>query len=78
MIPIGDALNKGLTLRMNQASIKRNLPRCLEHIQAGHINPKEVITHRIPLEEISEGYRIFSSKLDHCIKPMVIPPRATA
>ncbi len=75
-IPIGDAMNKGLTLRMNQASIKRNLPRCIEHIEAGHINPKDVITNRIPLEEISEGYHIFSSKLDECIKPMVIPPRA--
>lgn len=75
-VPIGDALNKGLTLRMNQASVKRYLPRCLEHIEAGHINPKDVITHRIPLEDINEGYHIFSSKLDNCIKPMVIPPRA--
>src|SRR5690606_19823188 len=59
-IPIGAAMNKGLTLRMNQASIRRNLPRCIEHIEAGHINPKDVITHRIPLEEIGEGYHIFS------------------
>ena len=76
MIPIGDAINKGLTLRMNQASVKRNLPRLIEHIEAGRINPKDVITHRIPLEEISEAYHIFSSKLDGCIKPMIIPPRA--
>lgn len=78
MVKIGDAMNKGLTIRTNQASVKRNLPRCLEHIEAGHIIPKNVITHRIPLEEINEGYHIFSSKLDECIKPMVIPPRAMA
>jgi threonine dehydrogenase-like Zn-dependent dehydrogenase len=78
MVKIGDAMNKGLTIRTNQASVKRNLPRCLEHIEAGHIMPKNVITHRIPLEEINEGYHIFSSKLDECIKPMVIPPRAMA
>jgi threonine dehydrogenase-like Zn-dependent dehydrogenase len=77
-VKIGDAMNKGITMRMNQASVKRNLPRCLEHILEGHITPKEVITHRIPLEEINEGYHIFSSKLDNCIKPMVIPPRAMA
>jgi threonine dehydrogenase-like Zn-dependent dehydrogenase len=75
MVNIGDAMNKGLTLRMNQASVKRNLPRCFHHIEAGHINPKDVITHRIPLEEIAEGYHLFSSKLDNCIKPMLIPPR---
>lgn len=76
MVPMGNILNKGITLRANQASVKRNLPRLIEHIQAGRINPKDVITHRIPLEEIAEGYHMFSSKLDGCIKPILIPPRA--
>ncbi len=76
-VPIGNAINKGLTLRMNQASVKRHLPRLIEHIQAGHIKPSEIITHRIPLEEIADAYHIFSSKLDHCIKPVLIPPSAT-
>jgi threonine dehydrogenase-like Zn-dependent dehydrogenase len=78
LVKIGDAMNKGLTLRTNQASVKRNLPRCIEHIEAGHINPKDVITHRIPLEEISDGYHMMSSKLDNMIKPLIIPPRAMA
>jgi threonine dehydrogenase-like Zn-dependent dehydrogenase len=76
LVKIGDAMNKGITMRMNQASVKRNLQRCIEHIQAGHIDPSAVITHRLPLEEIAEGYHMFSSKLDNIIKPMVIPPRA--
>jgi threonine dehydrogenase-like Zn-dependent dehydrogenase len=75
-VPIGNALNKGLTLRMNQASVKRHLPRLIEHIQAGRINPKEIITHRVPLEEVSDAYHIFSSKLDNCIKTVLIPPNA--
>jgi threonine dehydrogenase-like Zn-dependent dehydrogenase len=76
MVKFGDAVNKGLTLRMNQASVKRNLPRCFEHIQAGHIRPRDVITHRFALEDIGEAYHTFASKLDGCIKPMIIPPRA--
>jgi S-(hydroxymethyl)glutathione dehydrogenase / alcohol dehydrogenase len=76
-VKIGDAMNKGITMRMNQVSVKRNVGRCFQHIEEGHINPKDVITHRFPLEEISEGYHVFSSKLDGCIKPMVIPPRAS-
>lgn len=75
-VPIGNALNKGLTMRMNQASVKRHVPRLIEHIRAGHIDPKQIITHRIPLEEVSDAYHIFSSKLDNCIKPVLIPPRA--
>jgi threonine dehydrogenase-like Zn-dependent dehydrogenase len=72
MIPIGNVLNKGLTLRANQASVKRLLPRLIEHVRAGHLNPKELITHRIPLEEISDAYHIFSRKLDNCIKPVLM------
>ncbi|RYZ89842.1 MAG: glutathione-dependent formaldehyde dehydrogenase [Proteobacteria bacterium] len=75
-VKIGDAMNKGITMRMNQASVKRNVERCFYHIEAGHINPKDMVTHRIPLEDISDGYHMFSSKLDGIIKPIVIPPRA--
>lgn len=75
-VPIGNALNKGLTLRMNQASVKRHLPRLIEHIQAGRLKPSEMITHRLPLEDIADAYHIFSSKLDNCIKTVLIPPAA--
>jgi threonine dehydrogenase-like Zn-dependent dehydrogenase len=77
-VPIGNAVNKGLTLRMNQASVKRHLPRLIEHIQAGRISPREVISHRIPLEDVADAYDIFNRKLDHCIKPVLIPPGVAA
>ncbi len=76
LVPIGNVLNKGITIRANQASVKRNLPRLIEHIQAGRINPKEMITHRVPLEEVAEAYHIFSAKRDNCIKTVLIPPSA--
>jgi threonine dehydrogenase-like Zn-dependent dehydrogenase len=76
LIPIGNVVNKGLTIRANQASVKRLLPRLIEHIQAGRLNPKEIVTHRVPLEEVSEAYHIFSAKLDNCIKPILIPAHA--
>ncbi|HSI48632.1 MAG TPA: zinc-dependent alcohol dehydrogenase [Ideonella sp.] len=75
-VPIGNAVNKGLTLRMNQASVKRHLPRLIEHILAGRLVPREVITYRVPLEEVADAYHLFSSKLDGCIKPVLIPPGA--
>jgi threonine dehydrogenase-like Zn-dependent dehydrogenase len=76
LVPIGNVLNKGLTIRANQASVKRLLPRLIEHVQNGVINPKALITHRIPLEDVADGYRLFSAKLDNCIKPVLIPPSA--
>ena len=75
-VPIGNALSKGLTLRMNQASVKRHLPRLIEHIREGRLNPREIITHRVPLEDVDAAYHMFSSKEDDCIKAVLIPPRA--
>jgi threonine dehydrogenase-like Zn-dependent dehydrogenase len=75
-VKFGDALNKGLTLRMNQAPAKRQWPRLFDHILAGRIDPSEIITHRIPLDEIAEGYHMFSSKLDDCIKTVIVPSAA--
>lgn len=73
LIPIGNVVNKGITIRANQASVKRHLPKLIEHVQAGRLNPKGIITHRIPLAEIAEAYHIFSAKRDNCIKPVLIP-----
>jgi threonine dehydrogenase-like Zn-dependent dehydrogenase len=73
MLPVGNVLNKGLTIRANQASVKRLLPRLIDHVQAGRIDPKALITHRVPLDDISDAYHIFSSKLDECIKPVLYP-----
>jgi threonine dehydrogenase-like Zn-dependent dehydrogenase len=73
-VPIGNVVNKGITIRANQASVKRLLPRLIEHVQSGVLDPKALITHRIPLEEVSDAYRIFSEKLDDCIKPVLMPP----
>ncbi|WP_267395448.1 MULTISPECIES: zinc-dependent alcohol dehydrogenase [unclassified Sphingomonas] len=73
IIPIGNVVNKGITIRANQASVKRLLPRLIDHIKAGHINPKAMITHRVPLADIADAYHLFSAKLDGCIKPVLLP-----
>jgi threonine dehydrogenase-like Zn-dependent dehydrogenase len=76
LVPIGNVVNKGITIRANQASVKRLLPRLIDHVQAGRLDPKAMITHRVPLEEVADAYHIFSSKLDNCIKTVLIPPSA--
>jgi threonine dehydrogenase-like Zn-dependent dehydrogenase len=76
MVPIGTAMNKGLTLRMNQCNVKRYMPHLLEHVRSGRVDAKSIITHRLPLEEVAEGYRVFSKHLDGCVKAVLIPPSA--
>lgn len=71
-VKFGDAMNKGLTLRMNQAPVRRQWDRLLVHIENGHLRPREIISHRIPLEHIAEGYHMFAAKLDDCVKPVIV------
>lgn len=73
MVPIGNVVNKGITIRANQASVKRLLPRLIEHVKEGRIDPKALITHRASLDDIADAYHIFSAKLDGCIKPVLVP-----
>jgi threonine dehydrogenase-like Zn-dependent dehydrogenase len=77
IVPMGNVVNKGITIRANQASVPRLLPRMIEHVRAGHINPKALITHRVPLDDVADAYHIFAAKLDGCIKPVLIPGNAS-
>jgi threonine dehydrogenase-like Zn-dependent dehydrogenase len=58
--------------------VKRHLPRLIEHVMNGVFKPSLLITHRIPLEDVADGYRMFSAKLDNIIKPVLIPPTANS
>jgi threonine dehydrogenase-like Zn-dependent dehydrogenase len=73
LIPIGTAMNKGLTLRMGQANCKRYMPRLLEHVRAGRIDAKAIITHRFPLEGVADAYELFAQRRDGCIKCVLTP-----
>jgi threonine dehydrogenase-like Zn-dependent dehydrogenase len=77
-VKFGDAMNKGVTIRANQAPVRRQWPRLLEHIRAGHLVPSDIVTHRIPLEHVAEAYHLFSAKLDGCIKTVLVPEGADA
>jgi S-(hydroxymethyl)glutathione dehydrogenase/alcohol dehydrogenase len=75
-VKFGDALNKGLTLRMNQCPVKLQWPRLFEHIRNGYLKPSDIVTHRFPLDDIAEAYHVMSAKLDGCIKPLIVPSAA--
>jgi threonine dehydrogenase-like Zn-dependent dehydrogenase len=72
-IPMGSAINRGLTFRMAQTPVQRYLPRLLKLIEEGRIDPSFVITHKAPLEKAPEMYRAFRDKQDGCIKVMLTP-----
>jgi threonine dehydrogenase-like Zn-dependent dehydrogenase len=74
LVPIGTAMNKGLTLRMNQCNVKRYVPHLLKHIREKRIDPRRIITHRFPLERAPEAYHLFEKRAQGCIKCVLLPP----
>jgi threonine dehydrogenase-like Zn-dependent dehydrogenase len=72
-IPMGAAMNKGLTWKMGQTHVHKYLKPLLERIQNGEIDPSFVITHTLPLEQAAHGYEIFKQKKDNCIKVVLKP-----
>lgn len=72
-IPMGSAINRGLTFKMAQTPVQRYLPKLMERIEKGEIDPSFVITHRASLEAGPDLYKTFRDKQDGCIKVVLTP-----
>ena len=72
-LPMGAAMNKGLTFRMGQMFGQKYIPKLVEHVLAGEVDPSAVFTHHLPLTEVRQGFELFRHKQDHCIKVMLQP-----
>jgi threonine dehydrogenase-like Zn-dependent dehydrogenase len=72
-IPMGMAMNKGLTFRMGQTHVNRWTDDLLRRIEEGQIDPSFVITHTVRLEKGPEMYKVFRDKQDSCVKVVLKP-----
>jgi threonine dehydrogenase-like Zn-dependent dehydrogenase len=71
--PTGAFMNKGLTLRTGQCHVQRYTKPLYERIRNGDIDPSFVVTHRLPLDEASNGFETFKHKQDECVKVVLKP-----
>jgi threonine dehydrogenase-like Zn-dependent dehydrogenase len=72
-IPLGQLMNKGLTIRTGQTHVNRWTDDLLRRIEEGQIDPSFVITHTVSLENGPEMYNVFRNKQDNCIKVVLKP-----
>ena len=72
-IPMGSAINRGITFKMAQTPAQHYMPKLLKLIEDGKIDPSFVITHRAKLEDGPELYKTFRDKKDGCIKVVMTP-----
>jgi threonine dehydrogenase-like Zn-dependent dehydrogenase len=72
-VPIGSVMNRALTIKTGQTHVQRYLQPLLDRIRQGDFDPERVITHRMPLAEAPQAYRMFRDKQDGCVKVVLKP-----
>ena len=60
---------------MGQTHMMKYMRPLLERIERGQIDPSFVISHRLPLDEAPNAYKMFRDRKDECIK-VVLKPHA--
>jgi threonine dehydrogenase-like Zn-dependent dehydrogenase len=72
-MPIGQFMNKGLTIKTGQTHMMRYMKPLLDRILNKEIDPTFIISHRVPLSKAPEMYQTFCDKQDNCTKVVMDP-----
>ncbi|PIC69111.1 glutathione-dependent formaldehyde dehydrogenase [Sporosarcina sp. P16b] len=73
MFPLGFLFERNVTMRMGQAPVVHYMPMLFDKIANGEIDPTDIITHILPLEDASKAYDTFYQHEDECIKVILKP-----
>jgi threonine dehydrogenase-like Zn-dependent dehydrogenase len=71
-LPMGMAWIRGLDVRFSgMANVHAHWDEAIEEIEAARFDPTSMITHRLPLDEAVEGYRLFAER--EAVKVILTP-----
>lgn len=71
--PIGMIMNKGMTVRSAQQHGQKYVPRLLDYVARGELDPSFLVTQRFSLEDAPRGYDMFKHKTDGCVRVVFVP-----
>ncbi|HXE15306.1 MAG TPA: zinc-dependent alcohol dehydrogenase [Bryobacteraceae bacterium] len=71
--PAGSMMNRSITIKTGQCHVQRYIKPLLQLIQNGEIDPSFVITHRLPLDQAPQAFKMFRDKQDNCEKVVLKP-----
>jgi len=74
-LPMMEMFDRGITLRMGQAHVKRWVDDILPLLadDADPLGVLDLTTHQVPLEEAPHMYEVFQKKQDDCVKVVLKP-----
>lgn len=72
-MPMGPAFNKAVSFKMGQVRVQALQHMLLDLILKGLINPAEIISHTVSLDDAADAYKMFNDKTDECLKVVMKP-----
>jgi len=76
--PLGAFMEKGLTLKTGQTHVQHYMPGLLNAVVEGKIDTTFLISHRLPLEQAPDGYKMFHDNQNEVTKVVLKPGLAVA
>ena len=73
--PIGEAMNKNLTINMGNCNHRLYAPHLIELVRSGVIDPTEILTEVEPLSNVMGAYAAFDKREPGWIKVELVPER---
>ncbi|MBU5264096.1 zinc-dependent alcohol dehydrogenase [Bacillus atrophaeus] len=71
--PFGDIFQRNVNIRTGQAPVIHYMPYLYKLIAEGKVDPGDIITHVLPLDQAKKGYEVFDTKTDGAIKVLLKP-----
>jgi len=71
--PVHRIFDKGLKLQFGQAPVTNYIDHLLELVESGKVKLHDIISHQLPLADVSHAYDIFKHKEDDCVKVILKP-----
>ena len=72
-LDLGRAVREDLTLYGTRGEGGNNVRRALSLVAQGKVRGRELVTHRFPLEQIQEGFRVLRDREGDPIKVVFVP-----
>lgn len=74
--PVHRIFDKGLTLQFGQAPVHKYIDELIQLVESRKVVLDDVLTHTMPLSEVTHAYDIFKKKQDGCVKIILKPGMA--
>ena len=71
--PVGQIFDKGIRMAFGQAPVQKYIDELIGILDRAEIKLHDIITHRLPLEQAPNAYKMFRDKEDNCVKVVLKP-----